>query len=224
MSCPFGSKIEPEIFELHALCVPRHNLAGMNSRPLILLVMTTFALAACGGGAKKVSSSGDSGGTEETGGSAGSAGATGGKGGGATGGGSGGTVATGGSGATGGGAAGSGGSSERDASVDQATGAGGTTALGEGVLTRGYHNDRTGANLGETILDPQTVGGGNFGKLFCRPVDDEIYGQLLYVPGLEVSGARHNVVVAVTMNDSVYAYDADDGAAMPLWERHFADP
>jgi hypothetical protein len=195
----------------------------MNSRRLTLLLLTTFALSGCAGArAKKNGSTGGSDATEETGGSGGSAG---GKGGGATGG-SGMGGATGG---TGGGTAGSSGSGgARDAAViDQASaGPDGNVAaaVGGGVLTRGYQNGRTGANLGETLLTPQIVGGGNFGKLFCRPVDDEIYGQLLYVPALEIAGGKHNVIIAVTMNDSVYAYDADDATGMPFWERHFTDP
>jgi hypothetical protein len=202
----------------------------MNFRSRLLFTVTTFALAACTSSAKRNNFTGGSGGADETGGSGGNVGNVGSTGGksGATGGGSGGApTGTGGGGevGTGGNTAGAGGSVARDAGVDQASGgAGGAVASGEGVLTRGYHNDRSGANVGETILDPQLVGGGNFGKLFCRAVDDEIYGQLLYVPGLEIAGGKHNVVVAVTMNDSVYAYDADDRAAMPLWERHFADP
>src|SRR5438046_232089 len=46
-----------------------------------------------------------------------------------------------------------------------------------------YHNDnfRTGQNLQETILTPQSVNSSNFGKLFAQPVDGQIYGQPLYL-------------------------------------------
>jgi hypothetical protein len=197
----------------------------MNSRTLTLLILTTFAVTGCAGPRGKKIGAGGSGGTEETGGTGGSITGTGGR---TTTGGSGGSAGGSGGAGTGGAAAGASGTGgARDASADQASTSpdgGAVPAGGDGVLTRGYHNDRTGANLNETILDAKTVGGGNFGKLFCRPVDDEIYGQLLYVPALEVAGAKHNVVIAVTMNDSVYAYDADDRMGAPLWERHFADP
>src|SRR5262249_56073632 len=45
------------------------------------------------------------------------------------------------------------------------------------VLTHRNDNLRTGANLKESILAPSNVGVTKFGKLFSRPVDDQIYGQ-----------------------------------------------
>jgi hypothetical protein len=196
----------------------------MNSRRLTLLILTTFATASCGSRAK-TRTGGGSGGQDETGGTGGSIAGTGGR---ATGGSGGSAAGSGGATGTGGATGGSTGTGgARDATVDQAIESpdtGTAPAGGDGILTRGYNNGRTGANLAETTLDAKTVGGGNFGKLFCRPVDDEIYGQLLYVPGVDIGGSKHNVVLAVTMNDSVYAYDADDRMGAPLWERHFADP
>ena len=43
------------------------------------------------------------------------------------------------------------------------------------------HNDlkRTGWNSSETILAQDNVSGGNFGKIFSRDVDDQIYAQPL---------------------------------------------
>ncbi|HEY4184436.1 MAG TPA: hypothetical protein VGP07_05170, partial [Polyangia bacterium] len=64
------------------------------------------------------------------------------------------------------------------------------------------HNDlgRTGANLNEVILTPSLVGTkGKFGKIGRLPVDGQIYGQPLYVPGLGgipgVTGTRNVVFV-----------------------------
>ena len=73
------------------------------------------------------------------------------------------------------------------------------------------HNDaaRTGANLTETILTTTNVNVSEFGKLFERTVDDEIYGQPLYVDGVNIPGLGiRNVVYVATNNDSVYAFDA----------------
>ncbi len=77
------------------------------------------------------------------------------------------------------------------------------------VLT--YHNDnaRTGENLSETILTPANVNATNFGKLGFMSVDGLVDAEPLYVAGLTVNGATHNVVFVVTENDSVYAFDAD---------------
>jgi hypothetical protein len=87
------------------------------------------------------------------------------------------------------------------------------------VITQ--HNDaaRTGANLDETVLTTTNVNVSQFGKLFERVVDDEIYGQPLYVPGVNVPGVGvRNVVYVATNSDSVYAFDADSpSASTPLW-------
>lgn len=90
-----------------------------------------------------------------------------------------------------------------------------------------HHNDsaRTGANLAETVLTTSNVNVSEFGKLFERAVDDEIYVQPLYVEGVNISGVIRNVVYVATNNDSVYAFDADDpAAAAPLWRVTYTNP
>jgi hypothetical protein len=90
------------------------------------------------------------------------------------------------------------------------------------------HNDlaRTGANLAETTLNTTNVNVAQFGKLFERVVDDEIYGQPLYVAGVAVPGhGIRNVVYVATVSNSVYAFDADDPAASaPLWRNTYINP
>src|SRR5262245_25428029 len=94
------------------------------------------------------------------------------------------------------------------------------------VLTQ--HNDaaRTGANLDETTLTTTNVNVSQFGKLFERSVDDEIYGQPLYVPNVDIPGVGlRNVVFVTTNTDSVYAFDADSPtASAPLWRVTYANP
>ena len=84
------------------------------------------------------------------------------------------------------------------------------------------HNDvaRTGANLSETILSTAHVNGSNFGKLFGRPVDGEIYAQPLYLSDVSLAGqGTHNVVYVATEHNTVYAFDADNAAqSAPLWQ------
>ena len=92
-------------------------------------------------------------------------------------------------------------------------------ASAQSVLTR--HNDlaRTGQNLSETTLNTSNVRTGQFGKLFSRDVDGEIYTQPLYVPGLKFGSITRNVVFVATAHNSVYAFDADDAALTgPLWK------
>ena len=90
------------------------------------------------------------------------------------------------------------------------------------VETRNYNNQRTGANLSETILNATNVTSGQFGKLFMLPVDDQVYAGVLYVSGLQIGGTTHNVIYVATTNNTVYAFDADT-LGPPLWSRNFND-
>jgi MYXO-CTERM domain-containing protein len=96
----------------------------------------------------------------------------------------------------------------------------------EPVLTQHNNNERTGAYLTETTLNVANVNSSSFGKLFSRAVDDQIYAQPLYVPGLAIPGkGTRNVVFVATVADSVYAFDADDPAAHdPLWQVNLLRP
>jgi hypothetical protein len=94
------------------------------------------------------------------------------------------------------------------------------------VLTQGYDNFRTGSNPNETTLTPSNVSSSTFGKLFTYPVDEEIFAQPLYVPGLSIGGGTHNVVFIATMGNTVYAFDADSAssASTPLWSLNLGAP
>lgn len=78
------------------------------------------------------------------------------------------------------------------------------------VLTQ--HNDlnRTGWYDNETILNKSNVRPGSFGKIFVRSVDDQIYAQPLVKLKLDIPGkGKKNVVFVATVNNTVYAFDAD---------------
>ena len=91
------------------------------------------------------------------------------------------------------------------------------------VLSNRYDNGRTGANLSETHLNTSNVSVNNFGKLWSYTVDGSAFAQPLYVPGLSIGGGTHNVVYVATMNDKLYAFDADSNTL--LWCDSFtSDP
>ena len=86
------------------------------------------------------------------------------------------------------------------------------------VLT--YHNDiaRTGQNLNETVLTASNVTSAKFGKLGFYSVDGLVDAQPLYASSVAVpSNGTHNLLIAATEHDSVYAFDADTGAT--VWQK-----
>ena len=96
------------------------------------------------------------------------------------------------------------------------SGGGGTPAPGAvQVLT--YHDDnmRSGQNTQETALTAANVNSTTFGKVGFDSVDGKVDAEPLYVPGVMIGGATHNVLYVVTEHDSAYAFDADSGTQ--LW-------
>jgi Legume lectin domain/Chitobiase/beta-hexosaminidase C-terminal domain len=89
------------------------------------------------------------------------------------------------------------------------------------VPTWRYDLAHVGQNTNETALTPSNVQQSSFGKLFSVAVDGTLYSQPLYVPGLTINGAAHNVIFVATGHDSLYAFDADSNGganANPLWK------
>ncbi len=86
------------------------------------------------------------------------------------------------------------------------------------VLTQ--HNDlkRTGWNMHETTLNQSNVNANSFGKLYTLPVDEQVYAQPLIVSNINVGGRTRNVLYVATVNNSLYAFDADDASGTPLWQ------
>jgi Abnormal spindle-like microcephaly-assoc'd, ASPM-SPD-2-Hydin/PQQ-like domain len=88
------------------------------------------------------------------------------------------------------------------------------------VNTERYDAARTGANLNETQLTTANVNVNQFGKLWSYTVTGSVQAQPLYVQGVNIAGQPHNVLFVVTMNDMVYAFDADSNAT--LWSLNIA--
>jgi hypothetical protein len=93
------------------------------------------------------------------------------------------------------------------------------------VLTQHNNNGRTGVNLLETVLTPANVDQAKFGMLFKRVLDDQLYTQPLIVTGVSMDGGTRDIVYVTTVNNSVYAFDANDAdASAPLWHINFGTP
>jgi hypothetical protein len=95
------------------------------------------------------------------------------------------------------------------------------------ITTQRYDNSRTGANLNETVLTTSNVNSAQFGKLYSYVVDGSVQASPLYVSNLAIPGrGSRNVLFVVTMNDVVYAFDANSAATNGgiLWKVDFRNP
>lgn len=90
------------------------------------------------------------------------------------------------------------------------------------ILTQHNDNGRTGQNTAETFLNTSNVNVNSFGLVFSLPVQGQVYAQPLYVPNVAINGTTHNVLIVVTEQENVYAFDADTPAA-PLWSASVVD-
>jgi len=93
-----------------------------------------------------------------------------------------------------------------------------TTAMATPTDITTFHNDvaRTGLNPTESTLTQSNVNMHSFGLLRNLSVDGKVDAEPLYLSGLMVNGAAHNVLFVETENESVYAFDSDTGAI--LWQ------
>lgn len=94
------------------------------------------------------------------------------------------------------------------------------------VLTQHNDNNRSGENLEETSLTTSNVNTNQFGLLISRPVDDQVYAQPLVMTNVSIAGLGvHNLLIVATINDTIYAYDADDVTRIaPYWTNSFINP
>jgi len=105
-----------------------------------------------------------------------------------------------------------------------------------------FHGDRyrSGWNWMETVLTPESVSGGNFGKLWDTGELDQVsghpphlYASPLFVGNMiattdDLSGLPFSVVIAATTNSYVYAINAFDANGIPagtiLWKNFLGQP
>ena len=74
---------------------------------------------------------------------------------------------------------------------------------------------RSGNSPAETTLSTSNVP--NLGQLWVTPVNGKVTAQPLYLANVMVNGQAHDVVIAATAQNSLYALDANTGGQ--LWRR-----
>ncbi len=86
------------------------------------------------------------------------------------------------------------------------------------VSTYHYDNNRTGWNQAETVLTPANVGGGGFGFLHHVALDDQVDGQPLVIPAVNITAGthkgKHDVVYVATEGNTIYAIDTHTGTVL----------
>jgi hypothetical protein len=87
------------------------------------------------------------------------------------------------------------------------------------VLTQHNDNTRSGLNDNESALTTANVNVQKFGMVFSVPVDNQVYAQPLVVGHVLINDAYHNVVIVATVNNTIYAFDGDDGTI--YWQKNF---
>jgi len=95
-------------------------------------------------------------------------------------------------------------------------------AVGQDVLTYHNNNFRNGLNNLETQLTLGNVNYHSFGLLFVLRADGLVDAEPLYISSLKIGGVTHNALIVATEHDSVYAFDADNGAT--LWHVTTLEP
>jgi hypothetical protein len=101
-----------------------------------------------------------------------------------------------------------------------------TPAIPFGIYTRSYDNQRTGANLNETILTPQAVQSKGLQTYYSFEYEGDARGTeapILVMPNLLCSdGVKHDLGFCGTMANDVYGYDVNTGGL--IWQQRIANP
>jgi len=97
------------------------------------------------------------------------------------------------------------------------------SAAASDVLTYHGNSASTGLDSNETVLTPTDVNATDFNQSFLTNLDGQVYAQPLTMANVNITiGTNpgiHDVIFAATMNDSLYAVDANTGVI--LWQDSF---
>ncbi len=106
--------------------------------------------------------------------------------------------------------------------TDNPTDASTTNPQSVSVLTQHNDNTRSGWNDNEIALTTSNVNVQQFGAVFTLTVDDQVYAQPLVVGHVLIGSFYHNVVYIATVNNTLYAFDGDNGRL--YWRKSFTAP
>jgi len=87
------------------------------------------------------------------------------------------------------------------------------------VLTQHNDNYRSGAALHEVALTQSNVNPASFGELYRLPVSGKVYAQPLYAEQVSTANGMKNLVYVATLNNNIYAFDADASTPVMVWSR-----
>ena len=100
------------------------------------------------------------------------------------------------------------------------SGVGGGVPATVQVLTAHVDNTKQNWNSQERVLTPTLIQSVNFGRIGTLTVSGYSFSQPIFVPSVVTSGGTKDLVIAATMNNIVYAFDANNlGAA--VWSASF---
>src|SRR5450432_1914433 len=95
--------------------------------------------------------------------------------------------------------------------------------IAQNAWTQQSDQARTGWFPNETILNTTTVNQNTFGINFSHQTDDKVFSQPLVVLNVNIPNKGYkNVVFVTTVNNSVYAFDADVNADA-YWQQNYSN-
>jgi hypothetical protein len=87
------------------------------------------------------------------------------------------------------------------------------------VLTSHWDNSRGNWNPQERILTPANVTSGHFGRVGTLPAAGGLFNQAVFAPGILTAGGQKDLIIAATMANEVYAFDANNLGV--VWQTAF---
>jgi len=91
------------------------------------------------------------------------------------------------------------------------------------ITTDHFDVTRQSWNPQEYILTPANVAS-HFGKVGTYSVDGLVYAQPLYIPAVVTSGVQRDLLIVVTQNNTVYAFDANAPTTAAVWSSNLGTP